>query len=504
MQWCERKSWIGLYGAMSLLLALSSACGPHRHAHTTPATSGTTSTSMPFSPYGSRTPTMGFFGAGNGSLTRDGQRMLVMSNGLDISPQPLALQPSDLSQRPVWFSTDIDYLGRLVLVDLDKDGALDAVVPTLIDHALAFAGGVLKVYRGDARGLAPTPAQSVASGGSLTCAAGDADGDGDTDVAIAMMASSGQLGQLPPPSAGPIKIFLNHDGVLQAEPSWSAAQRPASYVGGLSFADADQDGLMDLIASGDRLMIYYGRATPHGSELEPEPGWTSADQWQVGYDLGWSKQGKAAPFQVVISATCVSGFQSCGSTPDAPYRAYRPVRGEAASAAPVWTASGRALGGGIALRDLNGDGFTDLAATAIDIGGRPLRIYAGSAAGFVSEVAYSSAQSMQGVSVNATAVDGSLRRVSEAIDAIAGGHVVTLAAPAERLLALRMAGQAVPDARISFVPGSAVVSLADAQPAGAILEIEYEVIAHPSLIVSDSQPPGGAVIFVNQATTAEQ
>jgi hypothetical protein len=180
------------------------------------------------------------------------------------------------------------------------------------------------------------------------------------------------------------------------------------------------------------------------------------------------------------------------------------VRGEAASAAPVWTASGRALGGGITLRDLNGDGFADLAATALDIGGRPLRIYAGSAAGFASEAAYSSAQSMQSASVNVATVDGSLRRVTETLDALAGGHVITLAAPAERLLALRVASRAVPDALISFVPGSAVLSLADLQPAGATIEVEYETIAHPSLIVSDSQPPGGAVVFVNQATTAEK
>ena len=502
MQSCERKTGGGLQGTVALSLLLCCACGPHGHTpRTPPASKGA---SMPFSPYGTRTPTMGFFGASNGSLTRDGQPVLVMSNGLDISPQPLALQPSDLSQRPVWFSSDIDYLGRLVLADLDKDGALDAIVPTLIDHALMFAGGVLKVYRGDARGLVPTPAQSVASGGSLTCAAGDADGDGDTDVAIAMMGSAGQLGQLPPPSAGPIKIFLNHGGVLQAEPGWSAQQQPASYVGGLSFADANQDGLMDLIASGDRLMIYYGGATPDGSRLELEPGWTSRDQWQVGYDLAWSKAGKAAPFQVVVSATCVSGFLSCGSTPDAPYRAYRPVRTDASSAASIWTAAGRSLGGGIALRDLDGDGFPDLAAAALDMGGSPLRIYAGNAGGFASDAAYGSAQNMLGASVNVAAVDGSLRRVSEALQSIAGGHVLTLATPAERLLALRIAGKAVPDARVSFVPGSAVLSLAEAQPAGATIEVEYEVIAHPSLIVSDSQPPGGAVVFVNQATTAEK
>jgi hypothetical protein len=108
------------------------------------------------------------------------------------------------------------------------------------------------------------------------------------------------------------------------------------------------------------------------------------------------------------------------------------------------------------------------------------------------------------VSVNVAAVDGSLRRVSEAIDTIAGGHVVTLAAPAERLLALRVGDRAVPEARISFVPGSAVLSLADAEPAGATIQVEYEVIAHPSLIVSDSQPPGGAVVFVNQSATTEK
>jgi hypothetical protein len=459
---------------------------------------------MPFSPYGTRTPMLGFFSAGTGNFTLDGQPTLVMSNGLDLSPQPLALQPADLSQRPVWFSTDIDYLGRMVLVDLDKDGRLDAVVPTLIDHALQFRGGLLKVYRGTAHGLEPTPAQKLASGGSLTCAAGDADGDGDTDVVIAMMASSGRLGELPPPSAGPIKLYLNQGGVLAAEPSWSAAQAPASYVGGLSFADADQDGLMDLIATGDQLQIYYGQRATTGSTLADEPGWKSQDSWQVGYDVAWSKLGRAAPFQIVISATCVSGFQSCGDTPNAPYRAYRPVRGEASSTAPIWSASGRALGGGIALRDLDGDGFADLAATTIDIGGQPLRIYAGSAAGFSASSAYQSAQSMQGVSVSAAAVDGTLRSVSEAVPVIEGGHVVTLAAPAERLLKVKIDESVVPDAQISFVAGSAVFSLAEAEHAGSTIHVDYQVIANPSLIVADSQPPGGAVVFLNQSTTTEK
>lgn len=459
---------------------------------------------MPFSPYGTRTPTLGFFSAGTGNFTIDGQPTLLMSNGLDLSPQPLALQPADLSQRPIWFSTDIDYLGRMVLVDLDKDGLLDAVVPTLIDHALQFRGGQLKVYRGTAHGLEPTPTQKLASGGSLTCAAGDADGDGDTDIVVAMMASSGRLGELPPPSAGPIKLYLNQGGVLSAEPSWTAAQPAASYVGGLSFADADQDGLMDLIAAGDQLEIYYGQRSGSGSTLSGEPGWKSQDSWQVGYDVAWSKLGAGAPFQVVISATCVSGFQSCGDTPNAPYRAYRPVRGQAASMAPIWSASGRALGGGITLRDFDGDGFADLAATTIDIGGQPLRIYPGSAAGFAGATAYQSAQSMQGVSVNAAAVDGALRDASEAIAAIEGGHVVTLAAPAERLVQVKVDERVIPEAQISFVAGSAVFSLTEPERAGTTIHVAYQVIAHPSLIVADSQAPGGAVVFLNQSTTTEK
>jgi hypothetical protein len=457
---------------------------------------------MPFSPYGTRTPMMGFFSAGTGSVTLDGKPALLLSNGLDLSPQPLALQPADLSQRPTWFSTDIDYLGRPALVDLDKDGQLDVVVPTLIDHALQFRGGLLKVYRGTAQGFEPAPAQKIASGGSITCAAGDADGDGDTDVVVAMMASSGSLGELPPPSAGPIKLYLNKDGALEAEPSWSAAQAPASYVGGLSFADADQDGLMDLIAAGDKLAIHYGQRTATGSALAGEPGWTSQDSWQVGYDVAWSKLGSAAPFQVVISATCVSGFESCGDTPNAPYRAYRPVRGDASSTASIWHATERALGGGIALRDFDGDGFTDLAATTIDIGGQPLRIYPGTAQGFAAASTYQSAQSMQGVSVNAAAADGVLHDVSEAIAAIEGGHAVTLAAPAARLVQVKIDERVVPEAKISFVAGSAVLSLAESEHAGSTIHVTYQVIAHPSLIVADSQPPGGAVVFLNQTTAS--
>jgi hypothetical protein len=390
-----------------------------------------------------------------------------------------------------------------VLVDLDKNGHLDAVMPTLIDHALQFQGGVLKVYRGGAEGIERAPSQRLLSGGSLTCAAGDADGDGDTDVVIAMMASQGRLGQLPPPSAGPIKLYLNQGGVLEAEPSWTAPQSAASYVGGLSFADADQDGLMDLIAAGDKLRIYYGQASGTGSTLAHEPAWTSQDSWQVGYDVAWSKSGKEAPFQVVISATCVSGFESCGDTPNAPYRAYRPVRGELASTAPIWSSSSRALGGGILLRDLDGDGFSDLAATTIDIGGQPLSIYPGTAAGFTAAPTYKSAQSMQGVSIGSADLDGSTRRVSETIAASAGGHVVTLSAPAQRLAQVSVDGRVIAEAQISFVPGSAVLSLAEPLAAGTALVLQYDVIAHPSVIVADSQPPGGAVFFFNQSTTTK-
>jgi hypothetical protein len=450
---------------------------------------------------------LGYFTAGAQTFVLNGQHLLLLSNGLDLSPQPLALQPQDLSQRPTWFSTDIDYLGRLVQVDLDRDGRLDAVVPTLIDHALQFRGGVLKVYRGTAEGLERSPAQTVASGGSLTIAAGDADGDGDTDVVVAMMASEGSLGQLPPPSAGPIKLFLNEAGALREQPSWTAPQPASSYVGGLQFADADQDGLMDLIAAGDRLKIYYGERTKTGSVLAAEPGWTSSDTWQVGYDVAWSKSGADAPFQVVISATCVSGFASCGSTPQAPYRAYRPVRSQVASTEPIWKSSTRELGGGIALRDFDADGFVDLAASAIDIGGQPLTIYPGTQAGFAAQTAYQSAQNVQGVSVSVAALDGSTRRVSEAITAVAGGHVVTLRWPTERLVGVSVqapeqgsTARTLTERQISFVPGAALFSVSEPLREGSTVNVQYDVIEHPSLIVSDSQSPGGAVIFLNQST----
>ncbi len=305
-------------------------------------------------------------------INKDGWLDFVVANGNDISRQHVAVYYNNgdgtFPTNPNWHSNDIDYHGQLDIGDVNADGWPDVAVSVYIGPSGFSTPGKVKLYLNNNGTLSSNP--SWTSGDAVytfSCAFGDADGDGDLDLAVAGGESYNHYTEQP-------RIYYNTGGMLESLPSWKA--NGAEYSYDVNWADFDNDGDLDIVFAGES---YPNRIfTNNNGIITTTPTWQSTDTsyanslfvGDVNYD-GY----------LDLAVSDNSQLGGAGK-----FKIYLNNNGTM-NATPFWTSSFSGYGSGINLADIDNDNDLDLLT-----GGwwQPVRIYLNNSGNFSNDPDYTS------------------------------------------------------------------------------------------------------------------
>lgn len=471
-------------------------------------------------------------------LAPDANELLFVSNGQDNAAQPLVAVQAEPDAWPVWYSENYDFQGRLKTGDINGDGYPEIALPIFANKFRYYQQGGLHIYANKAGKLSPSYAQRIDVGGAvLEVAFGDADADGDLDLATAILGTEGQLQDAPTSGTGDTIIFENMGGKIASKQFWTAEEvpkcpdprvnGPCNFVLSMMFADVNQDGIMDLVANGNRLRIYYGQLRHAGTAQEKtsisvKPGWQSKENWGLGYSLslGWQDWRNRRPM------LAVSSYAPAGS--GTPFRIYTPSR----SNEPSWQSQVVGQGGGLLIHDVNGDQYTDLITSSQGDNKQPVRIFLGNKNGYSTAPQFCSGSPSDSSprSINCdvslywggtiVAAEGSSPSkqacevftlgtadttpssdsacVETLLPASHAGYVFTLKRSAAKISAIKIGGEALSRKFYAATPGGMTVSLGRKVKASTSVEITYQYLPEPDLVVADMDPLCGLGIFQYQ------
>lgn len=278
-------------------------------------------------------------------INNDGWLDLVIANGNDMYRQKVTVYFNNngtLAVTPAWQSADIDYHGHISAGDVNNDGWTDLAVSVYIGPGGFSTKGYVKIYMNNNGTLTSSP--SWVSGDSLynfSCALGDADNDGYLDLAVAC----GENYTLRPDQ---MRIYKNINGTFQSLPYWKSLN--STYAYDVDWADINNDGRLDLVfaCEGGPNLAYLN----YGDSIGHTPYWASADASLYANSLFLGDVNNDGNIDLAISDNKQNGGTGR-------FKIYLNT-GTTFSTTPYWTSSSSTYGSGIALADVDFDGWKDL------------------------------------------------------------------------------------------------------------------------------------------------
>lgn len=207
-------------------------------------------------------------GAAMVDIDRDGLLDLVVADGNDITPGPIQVWYNQgggvFNEVADWTTPTNAYHGHLDVADVNGDGWPDIAVTLLLNQG----GPAVKVHLNNAGTLSNTPDWvSDQEMPAFGCSFGDVNGDGRPDLAIATGFAYDT------PNQFHNYVFINQNGTLETNASWMSDD--SNDLQGCLFADADDDGHLDLIGIAARSETRVYRNL--GGTLETTASWTTSD-----------------------------------------------------------------------------------------------------------------------------------------------------------------------------------------------------------------------------------
>ncbi|MGB9669370.1 MAG: T9SS type A sorting domain-containing protein, partial [Anaerolineales bacterium] len=224
--------------------------------------------------------------------------------------------------------------------DYDNDGDLDMATANY-----SLPGGRTKLYRNDNGTLTRDPVWTASSGGGTCGDWGDFDNDGDLDWAIADMFAYPML-------------FRNNGGVLENYPCWNAVDGNIDF--GCAWIDVDNDGDLDLAVGSINWQYPLVRIYKNNNGLlETVASWRSqvmADSTGIGLSVadinkdGWLDLGVSCGFVDTVHNVIFMNLH------------------DSLESNPSWISNDASASGFSIFGDLNNDGYLDWAVNNGDVG----------------------------------------------------------------------------------------------------------------------------------------
>lgn len=284
-------------------------------------------------------------GCGWADINNDGWMDLVVANGNDMYRQKVTVYFNNagiIATTPGWQSADIDYHGHLSVGDINNDGWTDIAVSVYLGAAGFGSKGKVKIYMNNNGTLGANPSWvSADSMFTFSCALGDANSDGYLDLAVACGESYDQF-------SDNMRIYKNVNGVMQTLPYWKSTN--LTYGMDVDWADINKDGKLDLVYVCERgqSLIYLN----YGDSIGHLPYWISTDASPYSNSLFLADVNNDTNIDLAVADNNQLG--GAGK-----YKIYL-NNGTTLNTTPYWSSVFSGYGSGIILADIDFDGWKDL------------------------------------------------------------------------------------------------------------------------------------------------